>query len=263
MDTEAVLGVIPARLGSERLPGKPLRLLAGRPLIEWVWRRAASFRVLDQCVIATDAESIAAVARAIGARVVLTSAMHESGTSRAAEVAGLEAFRGFGIIVNIQGDEPFIRAGDVAEAVAQVRAGNDIGTVASPVGNLAALRDPAVVKVTRRRDGRALYFSRAPIPYLRDGEPTTEELAGPGFLRHIGVYAYRRQALVTWRDLPPSRLEWTERLEQLRALEAGLSIGVAIVEEAAGGVDTAEDLARAEELLRQAMETGLSPIGER
>jgi 3-deoxy-manno-octulosonate cytidylyltransferase (CMP-KDO synthetase) len=260
---EAVLGVIPARMESQRLPGKPLRLLAGRPLIEWVWRRASSFESLDDCVIATDAEQVAAFARSIGARVVLTSPDHPSGTARAAEVIQLEAFRKFDIIVNVQGDEPFVRAGDVAAAVMQVAEGRDIGTVAAPIGTLEAWRDPSVVKVTRRGDGAALYFSRAPIPHMRDREPTTEELAGTGFLRHIGVYAYRRRALLEWSGLPASMLEETERLEQLRALEAGLSIGVALVTEAEGGVDTAADLARAETILRQGLEPGLLPIGER
>lgn len=263
LDTETVLGIIPARMGSRRLPGKPLQLLGGRPLIEWVWRRAASFAVLDACVIATDAESVAATGRAMGAEVVLTSPLHESGTARAAEVVTFEAYRDYGIIVNVQGDEPFIRESDVAAAVAEVRAGHDIGTVAAPVRSLGAWRDPAVVKVTRRGDGAALYFSRAPIPFARDREPTTEELAGPGFLRHIGVYAYAREALLAWSRLPASHLEATERLEQLRALEAGLSIGVGVVEEAEGGIDTAADLARAEAILKQGMEPGLSPIGER
>ena len=263
LDTEAVLGIIPAHMGSQRLPGKPLRLLAGRPLIEWVWRRAVRFGSLDACVIATDAEAVAAVGRSMGAKVVLTSPQHESGTSRAAEVVSLEAYRRFGIVVNVQGDEPFLRESAVAAAVAEVRAGRDIGTVAAPVRSVGAWRDPAVVKVTRRGDGAALYFSRAPIPFMRDREPTTEELAGPGFLRHIGVYAYTREALLAWSRLPASQLEATERLEQLRALEAGLSIGVAIVEEAEGGIDTAADLARAEAILKQGMEPGLSPIGER
>jgi 3-deoxy-manno-octulosonate cytidylyltransferase (CMP-KDO synthetase) len=263
LDREAVLGVIPARMGSERLPGKPLRVLAGRPLIEWVWHRVSRFAALDECVVATDADAIAAVCRSIGARVVLTSAAHESGTSRAAEVAGLEAFKRFGVIVNVQGDEPFVRASHVAAAVAEVRAGRDMGTVAAPLGTLDAWRDPAVVKVTRRADGAALYFSRAPIPFVRDREPTSEELAGPGFLRHIGVYAYTRPALLAWNRLPVSRLETAERLEQLRALEAGLTIGVALVEEAEGGVDTTADLARAEQKLKDGLEPGLSPIGER
>ncbi|MGH7502945.1 MAG: 3-deoxy-manno-octulosonate cytidylyltransferase [Longimicrobiales bacterium] len=263
MEAQTVLGVIPARMGSERLTGKPLRLLAGRPLIEWVWRKVSGFDALDDCVVATDAEEIAAFCRSIGARVVLTSRAHASGTLRVAEVVGLKAYRGYGVIVNVQGDEPFVRSVDVRAAVGEVRAGRDVGTVASPVGSLAAWRDPAVVKVTRRSDGAALYFSRAPIPFVRDREPTTEELAGPGFLRHIGVYAYAREALINWPRMPASRLEAVERLEQLRALEAGLSIGVALVEEAEGGVDTLEDLARAERRLMDGMEPGLLPIGER
>jgi 3-deoxy-manno-octulosonate cytidylyltransferase (CMP-KDO synthetase) len=243
---QRVLGIIPARLGSERLPRKPLHLLAGRPLIEWVWRRAALLHTLDDCVIATDSEEIAAAARGFGARVELTRPDHATGTERVAEVAAREAFAGYDIIVNVQGDEPFIAPEHVAASVAEVTRGHDIGTVAAPVGTIAAWHDPAVVKVVRGVGGRALYFSRSPIPYLRGGEPTAADLGGGLYLRHVGVYACRPAALRRWVALPPGALETVERLEQLRALEAGLTIGVAVVAQSDGGVDTLEDARRAE-----------------
>lgn len=249
MQDERVLGVIPARLGSERLPRKPLVQLAGRSLIEWVWLRASSLDALTACVVATDSEEVAAVCRDFGAAVELTRADHGSGTDRVAEVAERAAYRAYDIIVNVQGDEPFVAAEQVAGAVAQVRAGHDVGTVATAVRTLDAWRDPSVVKVVRRDDGAALYFSRAPIPHRRDGTPTEAELGSDTYLRHLGVYAFRPAALRRWAALPPAALEAVERLEQLRALAAGLTIGVALVGSAEAGVDTAADARRAAERL--------------
>lgn len=241
-----MLGVIPARLGSERLPRKPLHLLAGRPLIEWVWRRVSAMDVLDACVVATDSEEVAEVCRSVGADVVLTLASHPSGTDRVAEVAALGEYADVRVVVNVQGDEPFIAESHVAAAVALVDAGWPVGTVAAPLRDGGAYRDTAVVKVVRRQDGAALYFSRSPVPHVRDREPTKEELDSPCFLRHIGLYAYAPDALQRWVALGPSALEQLERLEQLRALDAGLAIGVAVVDEAERGVDTAEDARVAE-----------------
>jgi 3-deoxy-manno-octulosonate cytidylyltransferase (CMP-KDO synthetase) len=244
-----VLGVIPARLGAERLPRKPLLELAGRPLIEWVWRRAATCEALTTCVVATDSDEIARVCAGFGATVVATRSDHASGTDRVAEVANMPDFAGHDIIVNIQGDEPFVEPQHVAAALAEVRRGSDIGTVATPVGSRAAWHDPAVVKVTRRDDGNALYFSRAPIPHRRAGDPDDAELRTNAFLRHVGLYAFRRVALARWVELPIGVLEQLERLEQLRALAAGLSIGVAVVPFAEPGIDTPADVRRAEVLL--------------
>ena len=243
------LGVIPARLGSERLARKPLHVIAGRPLLEWVWRRVSRFQTLDHVVIATDSREVEAVCRSWGAEVELTSERHESGTERLGEVVARPAYAGYDVIVNVQGDEPFIEEGHVAAAVALVRNGFDIGTVAAPVRTMDAWRDPGVVKVTRRADGAALYFSRSPIPYTRDGEPSVEALGAEPYLRHIGVYAYRPDVLLGWSGLPASALESVERLEQLRALSAGLEIGVGMVSEAVGGVDTLADANRAEQRL--------------
>jgi len=244
-----VLGVIPARLGSERLPRKPLHMIAGRPLIEWVWRRVAALDVVDRVVVATDSEEIAEACRAFGAPVTLTSTDHGSGTERVAEVAAREENRDVAVIVNVQGDEPFITREQVAGAVACVRGGWDVGTVASPVLTEEAWRDPSVVKVVRNQEGGALYFSRAPIPHLRGGAPDASALASDGFLRHIGVYAYTPEALERWVALPPTALEEAERLEQLRPLAAGLRIGVALAGAAEGGIDTPEDARRAAERL--------------
>lgn len=245
-----VLGVVPARLASQRLPRKPLYPIAGRPLIAWVWDRVRGLDGLDTCVIATDAVEVAEACRRMGAPVAMTAAGHASGTDRVAEVAGMPEYGGYDIIVNIQGDEPFVTSAAVAAAIDEVRRGADIGTLATPVRTLAAWKDPSVVKVTRRLDGAALYFSRAPIPWKRDGEPTSNELASSRYLRHVGVYAFARQALERWTHLTVTALEETERLEQLRALEAGLRIGVGLVERAEGGIDTVEDVRRAERRLR-------------
>ncbi len=247
----AVLGVIPARLGSERLPRKPLQPIAGRPLIEWVWRRVASFSVLDHVVVATDSEEVLSVCQELGAETVLTAASHGSGTERVAEVASMPAYRSYDIILNVQGDEPFITEAQVSGAVTAVREGWDVGTVGAPVETLEAWKDPSVVKVVRNAGGGALYFSRASIPFVRGREPTAAELASGTCLRHIGVYAYTREALSRWVAAPASPLEELERLEQLRALETGLAIGVAVVDAAEGGIDTPADVERAEKRLQQ------------
>jgi 3-deoxy-manno-octulosonate cytidylyltransferase (CMP-KDO synthetase) len=246
---DRLLCVIPARLGSERLHRKPLHMLAGRTLLEWVWLRVSSFRLFERVVIATDSAEIVAACEGWGAAVELTSPAHESGTARIAELVSRPAFAGYDVVVNVQGDEPFVRADQVDEAVAQVRQGFDIGTVAAPVRTVEAWRDPGVVKVVRRSDGGALYFSRSPIPHLRDRDPGPVELAGGSYLRHIGLYAYSPEVLRRWVALAPAALESIEKLEQLRALAAGLTIGVGVVSEVEGGVDTLADAERAESRL--------------
>lgn len=248
--THRVLGVIPARLGSARLPRKPLHPIAGRPLIEWVWRRAAASGVFDQMVVATDSAEVAEAARGFGARVEMTAEHHPSGTDRVAEVARRGEWREFPVIVNVQGDEPFVRADHLAAAVELVCGGGwDVGTVATPIASADEWLAPSVVKVVRGGDGGALLFTRAPVPHPRDAEP---DFSTGAYLRHVGVYAYTRQALLRWVALPEGELERLEKLEQLRALAAGMRIGVAVGEPAQGGVDTPADAARAEQdLLRQ------------
>jgi 3-deoxy-manno-octulosonate cytidylyltransferase (CMP-KDO synthetase) len=247
-----VLGVIPARLASTRLPEKPLYPILGHPLIEWVWRRVSTMRALDEVVVATDSERIAEVCRGFGASVVLTSSEHESGTDRVAEVAGRSEYRGFTHVANVQGDEPLMRDDHVRKAVSRVtELGWDVGTCACPVGGAEAYHDVSVVKVAADRQGRALYFSRAPIPYRRDGAPDAEAFARAPFLRHVGLYTYTRTALDTWVGMDPSPLERVEHLEQLRALEGGLRIGVAVVDRAAPGIDTPDDVVRIERHLNE------------
>jgi 3-deoxy-manno-octulosonate cytidylyltransferase (CMP-KDO synthetase) len=248
--TGRVLGIVPARLASARLPNKPLYPLLGRPLIEWVWRRVESMRVLDEVVVATDSEEVAEVCRYMGAPVEMTSPEHPSGTDRVAEVARLERYAGFDVVANIQGDEPLLKEPHLAAAIDLVREkGWEIGTCATPLMNMEARSDPSVVKVVRAQSGRALYFSRSPIPFKRDDKPTVEELGREPFLRHIGIYAYSPEALENWVALAPSPLEELERLEQLRPLGSGARIGVAVVGSADPGVDTPADVVKMEERL--------------
>jgi 3-deoxy-manno-octulosonate cytidylyltransferase (CMP-KDO synthetase) len=247
-----VLGIVPARLASTRLPNKPLYPLLGRPLIEWVWRRVEAMSVLHRAVVATDSPEVADVCRSLGAPVELTSPDHPSGTDRVAEVADRPEYRGFDFIANVQGDEPLLKEAHLTAAIDLVREdGWQVGTCATPLLEEEARKDPSVVKVVRASTGRALYFSRAPIPYKRDGKPTPEELEREPFLRHIGLYAYTRDALADWVALAPSRLEGLEMLEQLRPLEAGLRIGVAVVGAADPGVDTPADAVRMEAKLNE------------
>jgi len=242
-----VLAVIPARLASTRLQRKPLYPIAGRPLVEWVWRRAVGFDVFDAVVVATDSPEVADACRGFGAQVRLTAPDHPSGTDRIAEVVADPALAGYQVIVNVQGDEPFLSRDHVDAAVALVRDGGwEVGTVATPIASAAEWLEPAVVKVVRGEDGGALLFTRAPVPHPRDAEP---DFASGMYLRHVGLYVYRRDALQRWVSLPESPLEQLEKLEQLRALAAGIRIGVAVGEPAAGGVDTPQDAARAEQIL--------------
>jgi 3-deoxy-manno-octulosonate cytidylyltransferase (CMP-KDO synthetase) len=188
--------------------------------------------------------------RELGAPVVMTDPGHPSGTDRVAEVVERPEYREFRVILNVQGDEPLVREDHLEQAVGLVRDGGwEVGTCATPIRDPEALREPAVVKVVRSRNGRALYFSRAAIPHLRDARAAEADLKTGAFLRHLGIYAYRREALLRWVSLPPSPLEEAESLEQLRALEDGLRIGVAVVEGAGPGVDTAADVVKVEKLL--------------
>ncbi|MEX0908806.1 MAG: 3-deoxy-manno-octulosonate cytidylyltransferase [Gemmatimonadaceae bacterium] len=238
------LVVIPARLGATRLPQKPLRDLAGRPLIVRVWERVAGMDLGDACVVATDDESVRKAAADAGAEVVMTSVTCESGTDRVAEVARKPEFGDFDVFVNVQGDEPFMSGDAVCAAKEMVTAHSfDVGTAAAP-GEHWILDDPGIVKVVLGDDGRALYFSRAPIPYLRD-RSDKEALEGK-ILQHLGVYVYTKAALERWVALPAHPLENIERLEQLRPLAAGITFGVAITHGPAyAGIDTEEDLADA------------------
>jgi len=244
----SLLAVIPARLGASRLPRKPLRLLGGRPLVVRVWERAVHLGVADRCVVATDSPEVVAAVEAAGGDAVLTRDDHPSGTDRVAEVAARPEFARYDAIVNIQGDEPFASAEVVRAAAALVTSGRfPVGTVACDEPATALAR-PDVVKVVTADDGRALYFSRAAIPFLRDERDDAERALRDGLVRrHIGIYAYTRDALASWVALAPHPLERVERLEQLRPLAHGIAIGVAHVAEAPlPGIDTEADLARAD-----------------
>ena len=238
-----VLGVIPARLASSRLPRKPLLALAGEPLIVWVARRVAEAALCDRVVVATDSREIAAVIERAGFEAVLTSQAPQSGTERAAEVIAKQSFTEFDVILNVQGDEPLVALAALSGALGCVQRGDPIGTAAGALEpHLAA--DANRVKVVVSPAGHAVYFSRAPIPFDRDG---TGDVV---YHQHVGVYAYTRQALERWVGLPPVRQERWERLEQLRPLLHGIPIGVALFDApAAPGVDTPDDLRFVESVL--------------
>ena len=240
------LAVIPARLGATRLPRKPLRLLAGRPLVVRVWERVSAMDVADRCVIATDSEEVAQAARDNGAEAVLTSPNHPSGTDRVAEVASHPDYMSFDTILNVQGDEPFISADAVRTALGMVNKAFSIGTAAVRAAP-AVLTEPIVVKVVAADDGRALYFSRAAIPFLREAKDGADAaVLRDRVWQHLGVYAYTREALRRWVALPEHPLERIERLEQLRPLAAGWAIGVGVVDgPLRRGIDTEHDLAQA------------------
>lgn len=245
--------VIPARYASTRLAGKALLPLAGKPMLQWVHERALAAGARE-VLIATDDERIAGVARAFGAAAVMTSAAHASGSDRIAEVAAARGWAEDEVVVNLQGDEPLMPPaliGQVAALLATHPAAH-IGTLATPLTSLAELMDPNVVKVVTNAAGMALYFSRAPIPWNRDGaaEGLSSQRDFGGARRHIGLYAYRVGALLRLARLPPATLEMRERLEQLRALEHGLAICVADARERPGqDVNTLADLERAAGLL--------------
>jgi 3-deoxy-manno-octulosonate cytidylyltransferase (CMP-KDO synthetase) len=237
------LAVIPARLGATRLPRKPLRLLAGAPLVVRVLERVRALRVADRIVVATDSEAIACAVRDAGGEAMLTRADHPSGTDRVAEVASRAELSDFDAILNVQGDEPFVAAAAVRGALARVEEGFELGTAAARAG-ATILVNPDAVKVVAADDGAAMYFSRAAIPHLRDAADSAE--LQQRILHHVGVYAYTPQALRRWVALPPHPLERVERLEQLRPLAAGMRMGVAVIDEALrGGIDTEADLDRA------------------
>ncbi len=239
---DTVIAAIPARWGSTRFPGKPLAALAGEPVIAHVVRRALAARTVDQVLVATDDERIAAAAAASGAEAVLTGD-HASGTDRIA--AAVAARRDWSIVVNLQGDEPLLEAGNIDHLVDGMRARPEalVATLCRPLP-AGRSNDANAVKVVRRTDGRALFFSRSALPF-----PRNPEAAARLWRLHLGIYGFRRAGLERFIALPPSPLELAEGLEQLRALEDGLDILVLDAPYDAWGVDTPEDLARAEELL--------------
>ncbi len=238
--TSAATVVIPARYGSTRFRGKPLADLWGKPIIQHVWERAGRARLVDRVIIATDDERIAHAARDFGAEVAMTRPDHPSGTDRVAEVAHTLTSE---VIVNVQGDEPLMDPAhiDAAARPLLIDPAIPMGTLCCPIDDIADLADPNVVKVVVDRQGFALYFSRLPIPFVRD------EHADAIRYRHLGLYVYRRGFLLSLAGLAPTPLEQAERLEQLRVLEHGHRLRVAIVDHASPGVDTPADLERLRE----------------
>ena len=240
-----IVGVIPARWASTRFKGKVLAKIQDRPMIQHVWERAKESRLLDEVLIACDDERVLQAAQAFGAKAVLTSPDHPSGTDRVAEAVKNCPAK---IVINIQGDEPLIRhqvIDDLAEALIEDEACL-MATVIKAIETQEELENPNVVKVVIDREKNAIYFSRLPIPYDR-------EKAGTGTIRyykHLGIYAYRKDFLMALTQMPPSPLERAEHLEQLRALEAGVRIKTVLTDMETIGVDTPEDLARVEGLLQ-------------
>jgi 3-deoxy-manno-octulosonate cytidylyltransferase (CMP-KDO synthetase) len=241
--------VIPSRYGSQRLPGKPLIEINGKPMIRHVWERACASRALE-VVVATDDERIADACESFGAVVCMTGHQHTSGTERIAEVADVMDWADERVVVNLQGDEPAMPSGLLNECAALLDDETaDIATLASPFQSSADFASPNCVKVIRNATGQAIYFSRAAIPYARDG---SEQRALAAALHHHGIYAYRCGVLRRLVAAEPSEIETCEQLEQLRALSLGMTIAVGIPSERPGaGVDTAEDVARVEAELAQ------------
>ena len=246
--------VIPARYAAQRLPGKPLADLHGRPLILHVCDRAASSGAA-QVIVATDDERVRAACVTAGVEVQMTGTQHASGTDRIAEVAERRGWREDEVIVNLQGDEPLMPPADIEQTAALLygRADAQLSTLCTPIHDLAEFLNPNVVKVVADQSGRAMYFSRAPIPWNRDGASASlaSQRQHQGALRHIGIYGYRVGALKRLAATPPYELEQLERLEQLRALWLEMTVAVDVAREMPGpSVDTPEDLKRVADLMR-------------
>ena len=243
-ESTRTLVAIPARWGSTRFPGKPLHLIAGKPLVQHVWERCQDCREVDDIIIATDDERIVEAGEAFGARVVMTSPEHPSGTDRIAEAAGL--FPGHGVLINVQGDEPLISPRLIDELAVTMRGDRGIPmiTAAAPIREAGLVGDANVVKVVLDEKGDALYFSRSPLPFFRNEVP---ELVP---LRHLGIYGFQRDFLLEFVSWPPAALERAESLEQLRALAHGARIRVVLTDDLSPGVDTLDQARAIEERLR-------------
>lgn len=246
--------VIPARFASERLPGKVLLDLAGQPLLQHVWQRACESKA-ESVTIATDDERIVKIADTFGAQVVLTSENHQSGSDRIAECAAKLAWPDGHLVVNLQGDEPLMPAAclDQVAALLDQRPDCEVASLYWPIDEAAEVQNPNAVKVVTDSQDRALYFSRAPIPYARSYDSILEAMScGVKWKRHLGLYAYRLAALRRYTSCAPTPLEMSERLEQLRIMEQGGRIAMAAAcEFIPAGIDTAEDLRRVTLLIEQ------------
>ncbi len=240
-NTPKILCVIPSRIGSTRIPRKPLLPIQGKPMIQWVYENASRCKVLSKVVVATDSEEIAKVIQAIGGEVVMTDSNLPTGSDRVAVVA--EKFPEIDVVINLQGDEPFIKPGMLEELVAPYLQGEtpDMTTLATRIQK-NELTDPGIVKVITDLKGNALYFSRSPIPYFR-------QVTEAPVYHHMGVYAFRRDFLLQYRTLPETPLQIAESLEQLRALEHGFRIQVCLTENKTLEINTFEEFERAQEFV--------------
>jgi 3-deoxy-manno-octulosonate cytidylyltransferase (CMP-KDO synthetase) len=243
-----IIGVIPSRYAAQRFPGKPLALIAGKPLVQHVVERCKAAKLLSDVIVATEDKRIYDAVKSF-CHVEMTSPEHPSGTDRVAEVARRNDCDA---AINIQGDEPLMQP-EVIDAVAQGLSDSRMSTAATSIANPSEYDDPNVVKVVVNRAGRALYFSRRTIPYLREAasRPIAEQVAAFPFLKHLGIYGYRRDVLMELVKYPVSALEAAEKLEQLRALENGIEIAVAQVQYRGAAVDVPADVARVEALMRK------------
>ena len=253
LDTMKFIGIIPARYASTSFPAKPLAILGGKPVIQRVYEQVAG--ILDEAYVATDDERIEAAVKAFGGKVVMTSVNHKSGTDRCYE-AFTKVGEGYDVIVNIQGDEPFIDKSQIEEICHCFDDENtEIATLGKPFESMEAVKNPNSPKIVTDNNGYAMYFSRSVIPYVR-GKEESEWLANFPYLKHLGIYAYKCKVLKEITKLPQSPLEIAESLEQLRWLQNGYKIKVGRTDIETVGIDTPEDLTRAEKFLQQISNKG-------
>ena len=247
-----VLVVIPARHASTRFPGKPLALLAGKPIVQWVWERTSTIEGITAAVVATDDERIVRCVEGFGGNAMMTSSSHRSGTDRCAEVMETLREKGeeFDIVINMQGDEPFVQPNQIENLISCFnQEETQIATLRTPIRSEEELFSPNNVKVVCSIDGKALYFSRYPLPYMR-GVEYCEWHRRHKYYKHVGIYAFRSETLRTLAKLPYGELEQCESLEQLRWLEQGFTIQLGMSDASNIGIDTPEDLREAEKQIK-------------
>lgn len=247
------LAIIPARYASTRFPGKPLALLCGKPVIQWVWERVSAIESVTDAVVATDDERIMQAVQAIGGRAMMTSDRHRSGTDRCGEVLDILESEGrhYDVVINVQGDEPFVEARQLETLIAAFSSPEtEIASLMTPIKSWDELRSPNNVKVVCNLQGDALYFSRQPIPHLR-GVDEREWASRQTYYKHVGIYAFRADVLQRVKTLAPAALEISESLEQLRWLAGGYRIRMCVTNHTNIGIDTPEDLAEAARAMKE------------
>ncbi len=251
-----ILGVIPARFASKRLMGKPLADLGGKPMIQWTYESAKKSKLLDKILIAVDDKRVYDVVESFGAWVMMTPDYLSSGSDRIAYA--VKDLPDVEIVVNIQGDEPFIPGRMIDEAIAPLLFDDSIkvATLAKQIKTVEELKNPSIPKVVFDYENYALYFSRSPIPYIRDARSNLEKVRNYEIYKHIGVYVYRKETLLKFTEIPPTDLELAEKLEQLRFIEKGIKIKVVVTEFDSISIDTQEDLRRAKKYLEKILRGG-------